>query len=303
MPTNYWVERVNRAINRVRMEPERAWSVEDVARESAASPFHFHRIFSAVTGETVAAFVRRVRLEHAAYLLKSGPSRSITSVAMKLGFASSAEFSREFRREYGVAPSRWDRNSRIDRIPKVNAAAHRPEPVAATVISVPKCRVAFIRMKTWFEIPVLQRGYDLLVEALEADGFDWRSGRLVGMSWDNYETTPLELVTYDLGFVVPASFEPRAGLTCVDLPAHDAVTVRCAGELRLVADAWDFLYERWLPEHEREPDSLPTMKWFVRRPDEIGWDRWEVDCAIPLAAAWGTASLRAAEVGRGKTGR
>ncbi|MCG8479080.1 MAG: AraC family transcriptional regulator [Spirochaetales bacterium] len=285
MPTQYWVERINRTINRVRMEPERRWSVEDVARKADASTFHFHRIFAAVTGETVAAFVRRVRLEHAAYLLKSGTSRSITSVAMQMGFASSAEFSREFRREYGVAPSRWDRTSRVDRIPKVNADTPQSEPAIANVISVTACRVAFVRMKTWFEIPVLQRGYERLTDSLEADGFDWRSARLVGMSWDNYETTPLELVTYDLGFVVPASFESHRGLTAIDLPVHDAVTIRCSGELRVVADAWDFLYERWLPEHEREPNHLPTMKWFVRRPDQIGWDRWEVDCAIPLAVA------------------
>jgi DNA gyrase inhibitor GyrI len=54
--------------------------------------------------------------------------------------------------------------------------------------------------------------------------------------------------------------------------------------LRLVADAWDYLYERWLPESDRDPHHLPSMKWFHRRPDELDWQSWDLDCAVPLEA-------------------
>lgn len=264
------------------MNPEGRWTIQEVADTAHASAFHFHRVFSAVTGETVGAFVRRARLEHAASLLKANPRRTITSVAMGAGFASSAEFTREFTREYGTAPSRWDRRGRVDLRPKIHAPSRPLRKPEVTAEFHPECRIAYVRVRTWFRVPDLPRGYGRLTSALERIGFAWRSARLVGMSWDNYETTPLDLLTYDLGFVVPMDLPIAAGLGVLDLPDHDAVHLRCNGELRRIADAWDFLYEVWLPEHDREPGALPSMKWFHRRPDEVGWSRSVLDCAVPL---------------------
>ena len=48
--------------------------LEDVARVACFSPFHFHRIFRALVGETLGAFIKRVRLERAVYLLSHRPA-------------------------------------------------------------------------------------------------------------------------------------------------------------------------------------------------------------------------------------
>ena len=53
-------------------------------------------------------------------------------------------------------------------------------------------------------------------------------------------------------------------------------------ELRLAADAWDYPYEEWVPANDAKPERLPAMKWFRRRPEELRWDRWDLDCAIPI---------------------
>ena len=106
MTSELWTRRVHRVMDHVRDRPADAHSLDELAAVAHSSPFHFHRIFSAVTGETVGSFVRRARLERAAYLMKAKPSKTLTSIAMETGFASSQEFSRAFRRSYGVAPSR-----------------------------------------------------------------------------------------------------------------------------------------------------------------------------------------------------
>ena len=80
-------------MDHIRDDPAGAHSVDALAEVAHSSPFHFHRLFKAVTGETVGNFVQRARLERAAYLMKAKPSKTLTSIAMETGFASSQEFS------------------------------------------------------------------------------------------------------------------------------------------------------------------------------------------------------------------
>ncbi len=104
--------RVNAAMDYVETHLGDELTVERLARVAHFSPFHFHRIFSAVTGETIGAFVGRVRLERAATLLSARPDRPVTEVALETGFASPSSFSRAFREAYGVSPTEWRTSGR-----------------------------------------------------------------------------------------------------------------------------------------------------------------------------------------------
>ena len=102
------------------------------------------------------------------------------------------------------------------------------------------------------------------------------------MSWDNYETTPMDRLHYDLGIEVPSTFDAEGPFGFRELEAFRAVEVECDGPLQQIADAWDYLYEVWFPEHDFEPADLPAMKWFAQSAGEIQWDSWRVACSIPL---------------------
>ena len=111
-----YTERVNRAIDHIVRNLGRPLRLEEVAEAACFSPFHFHRVFKAVVGETLSEFVKRQRLERALYLMSHAPKRSLMSIAIDCGFSSSSDFSRSFKQRYGVPPSVFDldtfRNSR-----------------------------------------------------------------------------------------------------------------------------------------------------------------------------------------------
>ncbi|STR46053.1 AraC family transcriptional regulator [Iodobacter fluviatilis] len=80
-------------------------TLDEVAGSAALSRFHFHRIFKAVAGETLANFTRRLRLERAAGRLLSSPAIDITTLAMMYGFSSAQNFAKAFRQHFGTTPS------------------------------------------------------------------------------------------------------------------------------------------------------------------------------------------------------
>lgn len=280
-----YADRVNRVMDHIRANLGADLNLNELAKVAYLSPYHFHRIFKVTAGETVAEFTRRARLERAAYLMKASPERQLGSIALDAGFASASELSRSFRRHYGVAPSDWDRCSRIDAVvlpPADKSETSLAEPVQARVVDHPACRLAYIRIEPRFFGDQLVKGYEQLTRWLEEQGVAWRQSKLLGMSWDHYETTPLDQVRFDFGFVVPPSVAAQGEIGTRDLPAIRSVDAHSCGSLARIKQIWDYLYQQWLPASPYEPADLPAMKRFHHHPDQLGWQHWDLDCSIPL---------------------
>jgi len=88
--------------------------LEDSARHARSSPFHFLRVFSAALGVTPHQYLVRSRLRRAARLL-ADEERSITDIALDVGFADLSNFVRSFHRAAGVSPRGFRKAARGDR--------------------------------------------------------------------------------------------------------------------------------------------------------------------------------------------
>ncbi|MBB3571918.1 AraC-like DNA-binding protein [Rhizobium sp. BK491] len=96
--------RIARVIEAIMVDPAAPHSVESLAAVAHFSPFHFHRIYRAMTGESVAATIRRVRLAQAANQLAASPA-TVTEAALEAGYDSSQSFARAFRGMTGLTPT------------------------------------------------------------------------------------------------------------------------------------------------------------------------------------------------------
>lgn len=283
-----WEARVHRAQDYVRAHLGGDLSVDVLARIAIASRFHFSRRFKASTGETPVQFVQRARLERAAYLMQTRPGRELADIALEVGFSSASDFSRVFSQRYGNAPSRWDRHSPLVPVSAEFddglAAARLTAPgFAARLDRLPACRLAYVAVRTPFmDNALLEAGYRQLIAWCERAGLDWAHQPLLGWSWDHPDATPLEKIRFNLGFVVPAEIEPSGPVGAYSVDAHPTVEVSVSGPKAHIALAWEHLYDRWLPHARSEPADLPAFKRFRQRPDQIGWDRYDLDCCIAL---------------------
>ncbi|MCK4221952.1 MAG: helix-turn-helix transcriptional regulator, partial [Dehalococcoidia bacterium] len=61
-----YVSRINRVIDHIGANMDTDLSLENLARVAGFSPFHFHRIFGGMVGETLSQFIQRIRIEKAA---------------------------------------------------------------------------------------------------------------------------------------------------------------------------------------------------------------------------------------------
>lgn len=97
---------IGRALALLHEAPERAWTVDELAREVALSRSLLAMRFASLVGEPPMQYLTRWRLTLAARVLRSG-SDAISRVAERSGYATDAAFSRAFKREFGLPPSSW----------------------------------------------------------------------------------------------------------------------------------------------------------------------------------------------------
>jgi AraC-like DNA-binding protein len=102
---------VKRVIDAIEAEPERPWSLSDMARQAGVSGRRLQQGFHEHVGLTPTAYLRRVRLEGAHRDLQAG-TPSVTDIAYRWGFSNLGRFARAYRERFGEPPSETLRRCR-----------------------------------------------------------------------------------------------------------------------------------------------------------------------------------------------
>ncbi|MDH4151482.1 MAG: AraC family transcriptional regulator [Betaproteobacteria bacterium] len=101
---------VSRALALMHANPGRAWTVDDLGRESGLSRSSLAERFAALIGEPPMQYLTRWRLALAARALKE-TREPMLRIAEQVGYESEAAFNRAFKREFGMPPATWRRHS------------------------------------------------------------------------------------------------------------------------------------------------------------------------------------------------
>lgn len=298
VPAGY-VERINRAIDHVMHHLADPLPLEEVARAASFSPFHFHRLFKALVGETVHDFVKRVRLEQALRLLSHRRRMSLTEVALACGFSSSSDFSRSFRARYGVPPRRFDLQGQrgdgrrqlvqavwpqgdpqpLQRLPP----GHNPDGFVARVRAVPARRVAYLRVFRPYEGDGVARAARSLVAWARERGL--AGGQWLGYQWEDPEIVPLAHCRYDVGLEVPEGVPVDGDVGLAAFPPTTLAEVDIAGSAELELRALDWLFTAWLPASGYVPDHQPCFEAWAGEPFAHGFEHFELRLQLPVVAA------------------
>jgi len=147
----------------------------ELANVACFSEFHFHRIFRAVSGETLNNFTNRLRLEKVARLLRYS-EQSLTDIALDCGFSSSATFSRAFRSGYDTPPSQFRKSGEIkkskickelfpeDEYGLPMSADEKRATFLVSLIDIPERQDAYIRVTNAFELDRVLATLKALIE-------------------------------------------------------------------------------------------------------------------------------------------
>jgi AraC family transcriptional regulator len=290
-----YTERVNLAIDYVVSHLGEPLRLADVSRAARLSPFHFHRVFQVIVGETLAEFVKRLRLERALVMMAHAPRSSLTTTALQCGFASSSDFSRCFKQRYGTAPSAFDIKGwreahgselhaslpgssvahHLDRLP----AAHNPDGFRVKLRELPARTVAYIRVRNPYRGDAVAKATQRLITWAERNAL--ADGQWLGYQWDNPEIASLEDCQYYVA-VEAERFVARGEIGRFRFPPMIVAQIEIRGGIDLELRALQWVYGTWLPRSGYVPDDQPGFEAWIGKPFAHGTEHFELNAQLPV---------------------
>ncbi len=294
-------KRVCRAMNYISQNLDRDLSLKEIAEAASFSMFHFHRVFKAVVGETVAGFTRRLRLEQAANRLLSNGRDDITTIALDCGFSSSQNFAKAFRQHFGTTPSAYRKSKNGNKNSKgenalslqttydadmefINSADNdRSNAMNAEVREMSEYHVAYARKMGPYGKETCERAFGELMPWAGPRGY-LTSGQMLGVYWDNPEVTPPEKCRVDACITVPVGTAPEGpiGIQTISGGPHAV----CHFEIQedSFQQAWEDAFA-WLVDSGYECDDRPCYELYHNNAAEHPEGTWIFDICVPLKGA------------------
>ena len=295
-----YFSRIHRAQDFIEDNLGRVLTLEEIARAACFSPYHFHRIFSAMVGESVAAYVRRLLLERAAMQLGHSPE-SVTQIALGAGYDSVDAFTRAFRGHMGMLPSEYRR-----RQGHLEAARRRTVARPLFYHEMPQCPPMNVQIKRFSPTlvaavrhtgPYEESGpaWERLCGALAAGGMLSGASVAYGVSYDNPDITSPQKCRMDACVSLPPHLtEDSPELS--SLLQHDEIILRhvganqeyavllVRGSYALLHPAYRSLFGLWFPQSGREPFNDPGFEVYLNSPHTTPEDDLLTEICIPLKA-------------------
>ncbi len=254
-----------------------AISMETLARVAAYSPFHFHRVFRGMVGETVTEHVRRLRLERAAHRLKHGDA-PIVRLAFEAGYETHEAFTRAFRSHFGCSPTEFRKVQQPVPYPEVPNDVHFSgyEPLASfspvvgvNIMSVeieqrPATRVAFVRHTGPYSES--KKAWNTLIQWARGKGLFGPDTRLLGLSYADPQVVPSKDLRFDACIAVGPSIQPEGEIGVQEIPAGRFATALHTGPYERLSDTYAALMGQWLPKHGHAVGAPPSVEEYLNDP-------------------------------------
>lgn len=292
--------RICLAMNFISQNLDRNISLEEIAQVACFSMFHFHRIFRAIVGETVAEFTRRLRLEWAANQLLVHHNKDITTIAIATGFSSSQNFAKAFRQYFAMSPRGYRKSKignkiskqgnafslqtryNVDILPSnfTNHERLRLMTMNAEVKELPEYNVAYVRKIGRYGKETCEQAFGELMHWAGPHGY-LTSGIMLGVYWDNPEVTAPEKCRTDACITVPPNTKTEAPVASQKI--HGGPYAVCHFEIKddSFQQAWQEAFT-WLIQRGYACDDSPCYERYYNNAQDHPEHKWIFDICIPL---------------------
>lgn len=285
-----YTRRMNRVIDHIDRHIDTTLETAELADIANFSRFHFHRIFAAWMGETIGDYVRRRRLERAAFHLSCGTQGSVLEVALATGFGSGEALARAFRQKFGCSPSAW-RDGTRERIAELRqarqAANSNPDQangnddqacflplgehgdsqspngecqMKVRVIDLPAVNIAYQRHIGPYGKSVTEFWRSTMSPWMHSHGLD--GAMCYGVGHDAPNITAPDKCRYDACVEVPPGFKNGGQASISTLPGGRYAVALFKGQAATIGAAWNSLIREWLPSSGLQCDDRPLFERF-----------------------------------------
>lgn len=285
-----YLQRIDRVVAVLQSAVEQGGELPELARLAGVahlSPFHFHRIYRALSGETVGQTVARLRLLRALQLLAE-PDERVTEAALAVGYETPQAFARAFRQAFDATPS--ELRGQQERLREAMQRLRRP--AASDDVGEPVLKVEVVSVEPFRVVAIRYAGDHRELDQAYGRLFEWAAGhalleRMAGIYGVPHDGAP-DASTNEGVFDCALAFDGGEVATDGDTFALQLggglwARWRHVGSYDDLGVLTDRLIARWLPDSGYQlRDELP-FRHFLDDPEDVPEAVLRADIYLPVA--------------------
>lgn len=284
------------ALNYIWHNPGKNLNLGVLSKECNTSRYHFHRIFREHQNETLNTYISRKRLEFSANHLVMFPYFSISQIASFLGYSSSSNFSRAFKRHFGVTAREWRNPKIIESImegeikskygksisPKLNYSEYyfldddhqknRLETLDKTIsfIRLHEQTLMYLAINNSTDTPSVSQAWNDVINFAKNNFEDWYE-RLFSAWYDNNSVCPDHSMRHDAAILIPKSLNTELPFMKQTMDAGIYATGVLVGNDEELSNTARDIYMLWFRKKRIIPDLKPYYIQYLNDPKADGF--------------------------------
>lgn len=253
-------------------------TIDALADIACLSSYHWHRIYHGYFGETLAATVKRLRLQRAAADL-AHTEKSIPEIADRAGYDSQASFTRAFSTAFGLPPATYR---------EVGSHSVFKAPTPQDIQAMYDVALTHVPAKTLIAVDhrgsymSIGKSFDLLFTTLASRNLIKPGLRMIGIYFDDPTSVPEAELRSQAGVAVTDPVAVDAPLLTTQVQGGDYAVLKYKGPYGDMRMAYDWLFGQWLPASGREAADAPVFEDYLNSPRDTPPTELRTDIYLPL---------------------
>ena len=251
--TEEYVKRVLQALIYIENHIDEELSLEKLAKVACYSPFHFHRIFQAITGETVHQYVKRLRLQKAAGKLRY-TEQSVTEIALDTNYDTPSAFTKAFKQFMSASPTRYRTlnafvhtvSEKIKELPMI-----QPNTIEKKLPNLP---LLFIRRYgSYTKSP--GEAWQAMRDFIKREQLPSDKVRYFGISHDDPEVTSEDKLRFDAAITTNQEIREKGEVGRQTLKGGKYAVFIHLGPYQTLEQTFAQIFLKWLPNTQEQMDE------------------------------------------------
>ena len=302
-----YTRRIHNALEFIDSNLDQPIQLDDVARASHFSPFHFHRIFHAFVGETVNDYISRKRMEKSAHRLVSKSDWRVTDIAYISGYSSSANFSKAFKLYFGLSPSELRsgqfnnysdiENSKKGKLYRKYGKVFNPKELYSQFVTQSEVfdpgkledmlmqvklkelnekPIAYLTNPKGYELDSVYATWDKIIDWAKIRGIEVKINERFAICHDNPSITPELKCRYDAAVEIESDTEVTEPYIQSSIPKGKYAVAHYKDNASKINNFITELCSHWFPESGYEPDDYPPIFNYLNDSKKDGYVEMDV---------------------------
>jgi len=279
-------KRVRMVIEYIHQNPAENLSSDVLAEVAHLSPFHWHRIYKAITGESAAATVKRCRMHNAAATLLR-TDLPLIKVGESVGYPDIHSFNRTFKQFHGIAPGQFraaQREPEKNSVEEKNVESEKQRSVKLVERSSKKLA------GLWHHGDFMTIGvtFETVMAQCVMAGILPPKPQTMGLYLADPECTDEPDLRSFAGVVLNEGITQNAdvavpeGLEIYDYPAGRFAVLTHQGPYALLSNGYDWLYNSWLPASDEAVRDQPCSEVYLNSPIDTPQQELRTEICMPI---------------------